>query len=102
MKLGRFDEAIADYDSALKLAPQLASSLYGRGAAKLKKGDTDGGNADIAAAKAIQADVADDFAGYGVALGGGPTPGAPEAPLPATSPPATPPPPVSGVTSGKP
>ena len=38
---------------------------YGRGLAKLKKGDRHGGDADIAAAKAIRADIADDFARYG-------------------------------------
>jgi hypothetical protein len=41
-----------------------AVTLYGRGLAKLKKGDRDGGNA--AAAKAIRADIADNFARYGV------------------------------------
>ena len=54
MRLGELDNAIADYDAALKLNPKLAASLYGRGLAKLKKGDTGGGNADITAAKAIQ------------------------------------------------
>jgi hypothetical protein len=41
-------------------------SLYGRGVAKLKKGNADAGNADIAAAKAIRADIAEEFARYGV------------------------------------
>jgi hypothetical protein len=36
--------------------------LYGRGIARLKKGDKAGGNADIAAAKALRADVANVFA----------------------------------------
>jgi hypothetical protein len=39
---------------------------HGRGLAKLKKGDTAGGNADIAAAKAIEANIVGDFARYGV------------------------------------
>ena len=43
-----------------------AVTLYGCGLAKLKRGDRDGGNADIAAAKAIRADIADNFARYGV------------------------------------
>jgi hypothetical protein len=34
--------------------------------AKLKKGDTSGGNADIARAKTIKADMAEDYAKYGV------------------------------------
>jgi hypothetical protein len=53
-------------ERALRFAPKLASSLYGRGLAKLKKGDTTGGNADIAAAKAIEAKIVGDFARYGV------------------------------------
>ena len=37
-----------------------------RGIAKLKLSDAAGGNADIAAAKAILPDVAEKFADYGV------------------------------------
>jgi len=44
----------------------LASSLYGRGLAKLKKGDTADGDADISAAKAIEAKIVEEFARYGV------------------------------------
>jgi hypothetical protein len=40
--------------------------LYGRGLARLKKGDTAGGNADVAAAKQVEAKIADDFSQYGV------------------------------------
>jgi hypothetical protein len=35
--------------------------------AKLKKGDTAGGTADIAAAKRLKADIENDFAGDGLA-----------------------------------
>jgi tetratricopeptide (TPR) repeat protein len=66
LRLGRLDEALADYDAALKANPRLADSLYGRGLAKRKKGDHAGGDADIAAARAIQADIADEFAKYGM------------------------------------
>lgn len=66
LRLDRFDEAIADYDKALKIDPKAPSSLYGRGLAKLKKSDRGGGDGDIAAARAIKADIADEFAGYGV------------------------------------
>ena len=66
LKLGQFDSAIADYDSVLKLKPMTASSLYGRGLAKLKKGDSNGGNSDIAAARAIQADIVEEYTRYGV------------------------------------
>jgi tetratricopeptide (TPR) repeat protein len=66
LKSGQLDAAIADYDSVLKHDPKMASSLYGRGVAKLRKGDSSGGNADIAAAKAIQANIAEEFARDGV------------------------------------
>jgi hypothetical protein len=61
LKLGRLNDAVADYDAALGLNAKLASSLYGRGLAKQKKGDTPGASADIAAAKAIRQDIADQF-----------------------------------------
>jgi tetratricopeptide (TPR) repeat protein len=66
LKMGQWDSAIADYSRALGLDPKLVSSLYGRGLAELKKGDTTDGAADLAAAKAIEANIADDFARYGV------------------------------------
>ena len=66
LRLSRLDDAVADYDEALRRNPKQAGSLYGRGLAKLKKGDAVGGEADIAAARAIQADIAEEFARYGV------------------------------------
>jgi len=66
LKMGQWDLAIDDYSSALRLDPKLASSLYGRGLAKLKKGDIADGNADVAAAKAIETTIVRDFARYGV------------------------------------
>jgi tetratricopeptide (TPR) repeat protein len=66
MKMGQFDTAIDDYDSALRFEPKLASALYGRGVAKLKRGDKIGSDADISAAKTVQAKIADEFMRYGV------------------------------------
>jgi tetratricopeptide (TPR) repeat protein len=66
LKLGQWELAIADYNSALQLDPKLASSQYGRGLAKLKKGDLTGGNADIAAAKTVEQNIVGEFARYGV------------------------------------
>jgi tetratricopeptide (TPR) repeat protein len=66
LRLSRLDDAVTDFGEALRRTPKKAGSLYGRGVAKLKKGDVGGGEADIAAAKAIQADIADEFARYGV------------------------------------
>ena len=64
--MGQFDSAIDDYNSALRFEPKLASALYGRGLAKRKKGDSSGADADIAAAKTIEAKIGNDFARYGV------------------------------------
>ena len=51
LRIGQYDEAIADYDAALRDRAEKAASLYGRGMAKRRKGDFAGGNADIAAAR---------------------------------------------------
>jgi poly(3-hydroxybutyrate) depolymerase/tetratricopeptide (TPR) repeat protein len=61
LRLGRFDNAIADYDAELKLNARKASAFYGRGLAKRAKGDSAGAATDIAAAKAIDADIAGVF-----------------------------------------
>ena len=70
LKAGAFDKAIVDYDAALNGDPKLvgakmAAALYGRGLAKEKQG-TDGSNGDIAAAKAINPAIAEQFARYGL------------------------------------
>jgi tetratricopeptide (TPR) repeat protein len=68
LKLNDFGKAIADYDQSLLLGGERASSLYGRGIAKLRKGDAEAGNKDIAAATKSQPDIAAEFRGYGVQL----------------------------------
>lgn len=62
---GRFQEAIADYDTAIMGSPQDSWSLYGRAIAKMRLGDTAGAQADIEASKTVQ-DVAPEFAAYGL------------------------------------
>jgi hypothetical protein len=64
--LGQWQLAVADFDSALQLDSKLPSALYGRGFAKLKKGDLAGGNADIASAKTAEPNVEAEFARYGL------------------------------------
>ena len=59
-------QALADYDAALAQNAKDADSLYGRGLAKLRSGDTARGNADLAAAKTIDGGIAETFARYGV------------------------------------
>jgi tetratricopeptide (TPR) repeat protein len=67
LKLGRFEQAIADYDAALTRNPRQPSSLYGRGQARLRtQKDPEGARADLAAAKALDPDVAAEFARYGL------------------------------------
>ena len=66
LKLRDWGAAVADYNSALRLDSKLASSLYGRGLARLRSGNAAGGNSDIAAAKSIKADIAEEFERYGV------------------------------------
>jgi len=66
MRLGRYDQAIASYDSALRLDPLETDSLYGRGVCELRTGKEDRGHADIRAATALSYAVADEFAHYGV------------------------------------
>jgi tetratricopeptide (TPR) repeat protein len=66
LRLGRFDEAIADYDASLKRAPKNSLALFGRGIAKQRLGQTVQSSVDIAAAKAIDSDIAEVFSSYGV------------------------------------
>jgi tetratricopeptide (TPR) repeat protein len=63
--MGQWDAAIEDYNAAIRINPKQVGSLYGRGIAKLKKGDASG-NIDIAAAVTIYAKIEQDFKRYGV------------------------------------
>jgi tetratricopeptide (TPR) repeat protein len=51
---GELDRAMKDHDQALKIDPKNALAFNNRGIAKLKKGDKEGGEADIAKAKQLQ------------------------------------------------
>ena len=65
LKMTNFDAAVSDYDAVLRSDPKLAFALYGRGLARLRNDDPSG-EADVAAAKAIQADIAEEYARYGI------------------------------------
>jgi len=54
---GDLASAVADYDRAIALNPRNAEALFGRGALKLRTANKDGDN-DIAAAKAIDPNIA--------------------------------------------
>lgn len=58
MTKGQTDDAIADYSKAIAIEPDYARPWYQRGLAKKAKGDTAGGDADIARAKQINPTVA--------------------------------------------
>jgi hypothetical protein len=64
--MDRWDAAEADCGAALEQNGKVPASLYGRGMARLKRGETDAGNADIAAAKALDPNIATEFARYRV------------------------------------
>jgi len=65
VKREEFYPALTDYNASLEMNPKSAFALYGRGYVKLKKGDASG-ETDIAAAKAIQPKIAEDYAKYGL------------------------------------
>jgi tetratricopeptide (TPR) repeat protein len=66
LKLDSFSQAISDFSAVIadnaKDDNSRAWALYGRGVAKKKSGDTAGGDADIAAAKALKSDIAELYA----------------------------------------
>lgn len=66
LRLGRIDEAIAEYGRALAKAPDQASSLFGRAVAWARKGEKAKSEADAAAALKLNANVRTRFEGYGV------------------------------------
>lgn len=65
LQLGRFADAVASYDRALAKAP-IAGSLYGRAVAEAALGRRGDAARDLAAARKLNPDVAQEFAGYGV------------------------------------
>ena len=67
LRLGRFDDAIVDFDRVLKTLPKSPDPLYARGIAKLHKGDRAGGEADIAAAKLLIPEIEKEYTKRGIA-----------------------------------
>ncbi|MDP9415355.1 MAG: tetratricopeptide repeat protein [Pseudomonadota bacterium] len=66
LRMGRFKEAVASFDKALALAPTMAASLYGRGIAKLRDGNREEGEKDLAAARRYVFDIDAVYRGYGI------------------------------------
>jgi tetratricopeptide (TPR) repeat protein/predicted aspartyl protease len=67
LRMGRLDEAIAQYTAAIRAQPRAAPALYGRGLAELKKGAKAEGETDIAAAKAISPGLAAEYKRFDIA-----------------------------------
>jgi tetratricopeptide (TPR) repeat protein len=65
-RLGDFDKSIADYSAALKLQPNAAWPLYGRGIAELRSKKSKDGETDMANAVKITPSVADAYAKLGI------------------------------------
>jgi tetratricopeptide (TPR) repeat protein/predicted aspartyl protease len=66
LRLGRYDEAIKEYDRAIKLQPKMAWALLGRGYARHAKGLKAEGDADLAAAREIAPNLAKAADGFGI------------------------------------
>lgn len=64
--MGQNEKAIADFDMAMKINPNNSNALFGRGLAKSRMGDVAAGEADVARAKRLQANVIEYFARHGV------------------------------------
>ena len=66
LKLGDPAIAIVEYNAALDVDPNRSLALYGRGVARVRMGQTKDGEADQAAARALNPSVERQFAPYGV------------------------------------
>lgn len=66
LRLGKYAEAVEQYDAALKLVPELAESRYGRGIALKRLGRQAASAAELRAALAQQPGIARQYAGYGI------------------------------------
>ena len=58
---GEYDHALTDFDVVMRFNAKNALALYARGLTLQKKGDAEAGKADIAAAKVINPDIAEQF-----------------------------------------
>lgn len=66
LKQGKYAEAWADYDAALRAIPSAAGYRYGRGIAALRLGRIEEGKADIQEALRIDVNIGKVFLDYGV------------------------------------
>ena len=66
LRMARYQDAITTYDTSLRLRPEFAGSLFGRGIAKRRLGDRSGGDADLKAAIAAAPAILKEYADIGV------------------------------------
>ncbi|OOG56884.1 hypothetical protein B0E48_09245 [Rhodanobacter sp. C03] len=70
LRLGHYPESIKAYEQALAQTPHSAWSRYGLGLAKIRSGQTDAGDADLVAARALDPDIEARAAKYGLTAAG--------------------------------
>lgn len=66
LRLGDYGGSARDYDAALRIDPRRAGALYGRGIDETREGHAAMGAADLAAATALQSDIAVQFSRAGI------------------------------------
>lgn len=66
LQLGRHTEAVRQLDVALGIEPRMAGTLYVRGVARRRLGQTAAGDADLGAARAINPAIDAEYARYGI------------------------------------
>ncbi|HZT00888.1 MAG TPA: aspartyl protease family protein [Steroidobacteraceae bacterium] len=65
LRQGKLDSALVDFDTALKLQPELPVAHYGRGLVEIRKGLQAEGQADLAAIRSQHPDLARHLTGLG-------------------------------------
>jgi clan AA aspartic protease (TIGR02281 family) len=70
LRLGHHPESIKAYEQAVSQRPRSAWSRYGLGLAKIRAGQTDAGNADLVAARALDPQVETRASKYGLTAAG--------------------------------
>ena len=68
LRLGHYAESVKAYEQAVVQDPHSAWSRYGLGLAKIRSGQTDAGNADLVAARALDPEIEARAARYGLTV----------------------------------
>jgi tetratricopeptide (TPR) repeat protein len=70
LRLGHYPESIKAYEQALAQNPHSAWSRYGLGLAKIRSGQTDAGNTDLVAARALDPEIESHATRFGLTAAG--------------------------------